>query len=474
MTTTSTPSVAGLDLDSLRSGFSGTILTAADGDAYDAARVAFNAMFDRRPAVIARAVSSADVAHAIGYACTNRLRIAVRGGGHSVAGYSTIEGGLLLDLGPMKGIEVDPFSRVVRVQPGVVWGELDRATQAHGLATTGGRMTTTGVAGFVLGSGSGWLERVHGLAADNLVSAELVTATGETITVDETANPELLWGLRGGGGNFGVVTEFTLRLHPVGPEIFGGMLLYPRTQAPEVLRRVRDYLREAPPEVFGGAIFMHAPPAPFVPAELRGAPALAVLAGYVGSVDDGAEALAPLKAIGDPVVDLIGPTTYVDLQAITDPGNPPGRRNYWRSELLTHAPDEALDALIACASQAPSPTSVVVLGRAGGAIGDVADDATALSGRSAEWQVHCYASWTDLDDARNIAWARASQEAIRPWTMTGIALNFVSDIDDTRIRSTFGAEKYARLAALKLRLDPDNIFSMNQNIPPGSAATSVI
>lgn len=474
MTSTSTSSIAALDLDPLRSGFSGTILTATDGETYDAARVVFNAMFDRRPAVIARAVSSADVAHAIGYGRANGLRIAVRGGGHSVAGYSSIEGGLLLDLGLMKGIEVDPVARVVRVQPGVVWGELDRATQAHRLATTGGRMTTTGVAGFVLGSGSGWLERLHGLAADNLVSAELVTAAGETITIDETASPELFWGLRGGGGNFGVVTEFTLRLHPVGPEISGGMLLYPRAHAPEVLRRVRDYLRDAPPEVFGGAIFMHAPPAPFVPTALRGAPALAVLAGYVGNVDDGAEALAPLKAIGDPAVDLIGPTTYLDLQGITDPGNPPGRRNYWRSELLPDAPDEALDALIACASQAPSPTSVVVLGRAGGAIGDVADDATALSGRSAEWQVHFYASWTDLEDARNIAWARTSEETLRPWTMTGIALNFVSDLDQARVRSTFGAEKYARLAALKLRWDPDNIFSMNQNIPPGAVATSVI
>lgn len=469
MNSISKPSVAELDLGPLRAGFQGTVLTGDDGEAYDIARFAYNAMFDRRPAVIARATSSDDVAHAIRYARAHGLSIAVRGGGHSVAGYSTIDGGLLLDLGPMKAIEVDPSARIARVQPGVVWGELDRATQAHGLATTGGRMTTTGVAGFVLGSGSGWLERVHGLAADNLISAELVTASGETITVNESTAPELLWGLRGGGGNFGVVTEFTLRLHSIGPEIYGGMLLYPRAQAPGVLRHVRDFLRDAPREVYGGAVFMHAPPAPFVPADLQGAPAVAVLAGYAGTVEDGAEALAALKAYGSPAVDLIGPTTYLDLQAITDPGNPPGRRNYWRSELLPDAPDESLDALIACASRAPSPTSVVVLGRAGGAVGDVAEDATALGGRSAQWQFHCYASWTDLDDAPNIAWARASGEALRPWTMSGIALNFVSDVDDDRIRTTFGVAKYERLVALKQRWDPDNVFSMNQNIPPGGA-----
>ena len=466
MTQTSSPSI-GLDLAPLRAGFAGEILTAADGAAYDDVRVAYNAMFDRRPAVIARASGSADVACAIGYARANGLTLAVRGGGHSVAGYSTIEGGLLLDLGPMKAIAVDPVARLVRVQPGVVWGELDRATQEHGLATTGGRMTTTGVAGFVLGSGSGWLERLFGLAADNLVAAELVTADGESVTVDEAGNQELLWGLRGGGGNFGVVTEFTLRLHPVGPDIYGGMLLYPRSQAPDVLRHFRDFLRDAPREVCGGAVFMHAPPAPFVPADLQGAPALAIAACYFGTLADGAEALAPLKSHGAPAVDLIGPTTYLEFQAITDAGNPPGRRNYWRSELLPDAPDEALDALIACASQAASPTSVVVLGRAGGAIGDVADDATALSGRSAEWQFHSYSAWTDLDDAPNIAWARATQEALQPWTMAGIALNFVSDIDETQVRSSFGADKYDRLVELKRRWDPENVFSMNQNIPPG-------
>jgi len=464
---TLTPSRSGLDLDPLRTDFAGQVLTAADGDEYDAVRVAFNAMFDRRPAVIARATTSADVAHAIAFARSTGLTIAVRGGGHSVAGYSTIEGGLLLDLSPMKGIEVDPTARLARVQPGVVWGELDRATQAHGLATTGGRMTTTGVAGFTLGSGSGWLERMYGTACDNLVAAEVTTAAGDIVTASETEHADLLWGLRGGGGNFGVVTEFTLRLHPVGPTAYGGMLMYPRAQAPEVIRHARDFFRDAPREVCGGVLLMHAPPAPFVPPELQGKPAVTVIGAHWGSVDEGAVALAPLKQYGDPI-DLMGPTTYLDFQAITDPGNPPGRRNYWRSELLPAAPDEAIDALIACAAQATSPTSVVILGRAGGAVDDVPDEATALGGRGAEWLFHCYANWGEPDDAPHIAWARSTGETMRPWTMAGMALNFMSEIDDRRVRATFGAEKYDRLVQLKRQWDPDNVFSMNQNIPPAT------
>lgn len=460
------PSRTGLDLGPLRDGFSGQVLTAGDGAAYDVARMAFNGMFDRRPAVIARATCTADVVHALGFARSAGLQIAVRGGGHSVAGYSTIEGGLLLDLGPMKGIDVDPGARMARVQPGVVWGEFDRATQAHGLATTGGRMTTTGVAGFSLGSGSGWLERLHGSACDNLLAAEVVTAAGAVVTASESENADLLWGLRGGGGNFGIVTEFTFRVHPVGPEAYGGLLMYPRSQAPEVLRHVRDFLQSAPREVCGGVLCMSAPPAPFVPPELRGAPVVTLLAAYWGDVESGAQALAPLKQL-TPAVDLMGPTTYLDIQAITDPGNPPGRRNHWRSELLLDATDELLDAFIACAAEATSPASNLILSRLGGAFGDVPEDATALGGRAAQWLFHCYAVWTEGDDSRHIAWARATEETLWPWTMAGMALNFMNDIDDARVRTTFGPAKYQRLVELKRCWDPDNVFAMNQNIPPG-------
>jgi len=454
------------DLGQLRAGFAGEILTPADGEPYDDARIVFNAMFDRRPAVIARATCDGDVLAALLFSNSSGLPIAIRAGGHSVAGFSAIDGGLLLDLRPMKDIEVDPVARRVRVGPGVTWGELDRATQEHGLATTGGRMTTTGVAGFVLGSGSGWLERMHGFACDNLVSARVITASGRILNASESENPELFWGLRGGGGNFGVVTEFELRLHPVGPTIYGGMLLHPRERAPELCRFFRDFMQSAPREVVGGLILMTAPPAPFVPAELQGRPAVSVVTAYFGDPGEGKTALAPLREFGGPPVDLVGPMGYLDLQAITDAGNPPGRRNYWTSDLLPDLTDEAIDALVDRADAATSPASVVILAPYGGAVADVPEDAVPIGGRSARWFYHCYGIWTDKDDARHIDWVRRTSEAIRPWTTAGMALNFFSRVGDNRVRAAFGDEKYSRLVALKDEYDPENLFRMNQNVRP--------
>jgi FAD/FMN-containing dehydrogenase len=418
------------------------------------------------PAVIARAATAGDVAAALAFARATGLRVAVRAGGHSVAGYSSIDGGLVIDLTRMKRIDIDAQTRRARVQPGVTAGEFDRAAQAHGLATTGGRMTTTGVAGFTLGSGSGWLERLHGPACDNLLSAQVVIADGRVITASETENPELLWGLRGGGGNFGVVTEFEFALHPVGPTIYGGMLLYPRDQAPEVCRNFRDFLRNAPREIHGGAILMTAPPAPFVPPDLQGRPAVAVFAMYFGDLADGPQALSGLHGFGNPAVDLIGPTPYLQIQALTDNGNPPGRRNYWRSEIIGDMSDEAIDALIACAASVTSPFSVVIMAPLGGAIGDVPENATALSGRSAKWMYHCYGSWQDTaDDERGIAWVRATGNVMHPWTAPGVPLNFNTEIDSARVQATFGT-KHQRLVALKDQYDPDNLFQRNQNIAP--------
>lgn len=453
-------------LDDLRRDFAGTILTPADGTAYDEARRVFNAIYDRRPRLVAQVRDESDVRAAISYGRRHDLEIAVRAGGHSVAGYSTVDDGLVIDLRRLRRIEVDPVRRTARVGAGVVWGELDRATQEHGLATTGGRMTTTGVAGFTLGSGSGWLERLHGLACDNLLSARLVTADGRTLTASASQNADLFWGLRGGGGNFGVVTEFEFRLHPVGPTIFGGLVMHPRSRAPDVGRLMRDLMSEAPRELCGGLILMTAPPAPFVPPDLRGRPVVTLMVAYFGPVEEGARTLAPLREYADPPVDTLGPIGYAQFQSLTDPGNPPGRRNYWRSGLLADLTDEAIDAFVACAAGATSPFSVAVLGRSGGAVSDVAEDATAIGGRSAPWLYHCYGSWTDADDGRHISWVRSTEQVMRPWTARGMALNFFSSVDNDLVRDTFGAAKYRRLAALKRTYDPENVFRRNQNIPP--------
>jgi FAD/FMN-containing dehydrogenase len=455
-----------IDLTALRSRFGGELLTADDGARYDTVRAVFNAMFDRRPALIARASSAADVIAALAFARARGLPIAVRGGGHSVAGYSSIDDGVLIDLGAMKAIRVDPEAQRVRVQAGANWGEIDRETQAFGLATTGGRVTGTGVAGFTLGSGSGWLERLHGLACDNLLSAEIVTADGRLLTASATENEDLFWGLRGGGGNFGIVTEFEFRLHPVGPIVLGGLILHPRDKAPEVYRFYREFMKDAPPEVGGGLVLMHAPPAPFVPPAMQGRPAVAIVAAYFGPLDRGAEVLAPLRAFGAPPVDIVQPMPYVALQSMLDGGNPSGRRNYWRSENLATLSDEAIDALIACAATATSPFSVLILQAVGGAIAAVPEDATPLGGRSAPWQYHCYGIWNDSDDGRHIAWVRATEQALRPWASGRMSLNFISEANDERVRASFGAEKYRRLVALKDKYDPSNVFRMNQNVPP--------
>ncbi len=377
--------------------FSGELLIAADGEPYDAARAVYNAMFDRRPGLIARPRSAADVATLLTFARAKDLTVAVRGGGHSVAGYSSIEGGLLIDLAAMKAIRVDPGARRVRVQGG--------------------------------------------------------------------AN----WGLRGGGGNFGIVTEFEFRLHPVGPMILGGLILHARDKAPEVCRFYREFMKAAPPEVSGGVVLAHAPPAPFVPPGMQGKPAVAIIAAYFGPLEPGAEVLAPLKAFGAPPVDVVQPMPYLALQSMLDAGNPSGRRNYWQSENLRDLSDEAIDALIACGATATSPFSVLILQPGGGALAAVPEGETAAGGRSAFWQYHCYGMWEGGDDdARHIAWVRSTQEALRPWTMSGISTNFVTEVDADRVRSSFSAETYRKLVALKDKYDPTNLLRMNQNIRPSA------
>ncbi|HLT68683.1 MAG TPA: FAD-binding oxidoreductase [Acidimicrobiales bacterium] len=431
---------------------------------YDEARTLFNAMIDKRPAVIARCATPEDVTDALDLARREGDEVAVRAGGHSVAGLSTNDGGLVIDVRPMTGVEVDPAARQARVGAGVTWGELDRAAQDHGLATTGGRVSTTGVAGFTLGGGSGWLERSCGLACDNLVSVDLVTADGRHVTASEDENPELFWGLHGGGGNFGVATSFVFRMHRVGPVVTAGLLLWPGEAAPDVARLFRDIAQTGPDELGSGLVFLTGPPEEPVPPHLRGRDLVAVALLWHGDVDDGAEAVAPFRSLS-PEVDLVGPMPYAEFQCMID--DPPGMRNHWSAEYHDDLPDAALDVLVRSGGERQSPLAQQILFPWGGAVARVPDDATPMSNRSVRWVSHPFAVWEDpADDDRNIEWARAFRRDIAPYASGGVYLNFVGDEGEDRVRAAFGEEKYRRLAALKGDWDPGNVFRGNQNIRP--------
>ena len=448
-------------------GFCGELIRRGDAR-YEEARAVFNAMIDRHPALIARCAGVADVIAAVNFARENELVVAVRGGGHSVPGYAVCEGGIVIDLSPMKGIWVDPDTRTARAQAGVTWGEFDRETQQFGLATTGGRVTHTGIAGLTLGSGSGWLERKLGLTFDNLISADIVTADGEFLKASESENEDLFWGLRGGGGNFGVVTSFEYRLHPVGPIVLGGMLLHPFSKAGELLRFWRDYLEEAPDELGGAAAFVTAPPAPFVPEHMKGKLAAALIVFYAGSPEEGEEWVRPLKEFGPPEVDLVEPMPYTAVQTLLDPANPPGRNNYWKAEHLDELSDEAIDAMVVHAAKIASPFTILVILPMGGAISDVGEDETAIGGRDASCGVHAISMWENpAESETHIGWAREFMQAMEPFTIPGIPLNFTSDQTEEKVKASFGSEKkYERLVALKNEYDPTNLLHLNQNIKP--------
>lgn len=446
--------------------FRGELIRSRD-DGYDAARAVFNGMIDRRPELIARCTGVADVMAAVGFACEHGLPVAVRGGGHSVPGYAVCDGGVVIDLFPMKGVWVDPEARTVRAQAGLFWGELDRETQAFGLAVTGGRYSNTGIAGLTLGGGSGWLERKIGFTVDNLISADVVTADGRLVRASEEENEDLFWGLRGGGGNFGIVTSFEYRLHPIGPIVLGGMLMYPMDQAREVLCFYRDFIAQAPDELGGGCAFVTAPPEPFVPEHLRGAQILAIVVCYAGPVRDGEGAIRPLKEFGAPAVDMVGPMPYTVLQSMTDAGTPSGMQNYWKAGFLDELPDEAIDTFVEHAQKVTSPLTQVHLLPMGGAISRVADGETPLALRDAAFNFHAIGMWADpAEQAEHIRWARELEAAMLPWTTERIYLNFIGDEGEERVRSAFDPETYSRLVALKDKYDPTNMFCLNQNIKP--------
>jgi FAD/FMN-containing dehydrogenase len=439
-------------------------LVRAGDSRYDAARSIFNGMIDKRPAVIARCASAADVIEALQLARADHLDVAVRAGGHSVAGLCLNDGGLVIDVRPMKQITVDARSRQVRVGAGVTWGEFDRATQEHGLATTGGRVSTTGVAGLTLGGGSGWAERAFGLACDNLVSVDLVTADGREAAASEDDNPDLFWALHGGGGNFGVATSFVFGLHELGPLVTAGLLIWPGDAGPEVARAYRDYAYGAPDQLGSGLFLLTGPPEQFVPAALQGTTVAVIAALWAGDVAEGAEAMAPLRAL-EPQVDLVGPMPYAEFQCMID--DPPGRHNYWSAEYLDDLPGEALDVFVTYGFERPSPFTQPVLMPWGGAVARAGDDATPLTKRNASWIMHPFAMWEDpADSATNIEWVKAFRRDIAPYASGGIYLNYIGVEGEDRVRAAYGEEKLRRLAAIKGEWDPANLFTGNQNIKP--------
>jgi FAD/FMN-containing dehydrogenase len=453
-----------------KSGFHGEVVVPTDSR-YDVLREVWNAMVDAYPLAIARCTSAADVAAAIACARDRRLPLSVRGGGHSVAGHAVCDGGVMIDLRPMNAIEVDAETRTCRAEPGLTWGDFDAATQEHGLAATGGRMSTTGIAGLTLGGGSGWIERKFGYAADNLLSVEIVTADGSVVAASRRENPDLFWAVRGGGGNFGVVTSFEFVLHPLGPMVLGGLLLYPAEAAADVLRNYRDVMADAPDGVGGAVDLASAPPEEFIPEPLRGAPMAGVAVVYAGPVEEGEEALRPLREFGPPALELVEPMPYTSFQRlVVDPASPPGQRNYFTSDYLSGLPDEAIEVMCHHHLTRTSPLTEIIVLPGGGAAARCPDDALAAVQRRAPFNYIVHTKWADpAEDARHIEWSRGVRSALEPFATGGVYLNFIGEEGEDRVRSAYGADAYARLQALKDRYDPDNLFRRNQNIKPSGA-----
>lgn len=439
-------------------------------DGYDEARAVWNGMIDRRPALIARCADVADVIGAVNFARDNHLLVSVRGGGHNVAGLATCDGGLVIDLSPMKDIQVDPQARVARAQGGVQWGELDRATQAHGLATAGGVVSDTGIAGLTLGGGLGWLRNKYGLSCDNLVAVEVVTADGRLLRASDGENADLFWGVRGGGGNFGVMTTFEYRLHPLGPEIMFCLVFHQGDRAVDGLRFFRQYTSTAPDEVGVIAILGIIPPGTAAfPSEIHGLPYVAFGAAYAGPADEGERVLWPLRDFSTPIFDASRRMPYVEAQRVLDEDYPAHElRYYWKSLNLLELSDEAIDRIVDHARRQPSPLSTTDVWHLGGAIRRVGEEAMAFSGRSVPYLLNPEANWADpRDDQANIGWARQFVEAMQPFSDGSRYLNFPGFLEEGEktMRATFGA-KYQRLVALKNKYDPTNLFRLNQNVKP--------
>lgn len=447
----------------------GRLIRPGDRD-YDEARSIWNEMIDRKPAIIARCLTSNDVVGMVKFVAKHRLRFSVRSGGHNIAGNAICDDGVVIDLSQMKDVEIDHQQRRARVQPGANWGDFDAAAQVWGLATPGGIVSTTGTAGFTLGGGFGHLTRKHGYTVDNLLGVEIVTADGRLLRADDEQNSDLFWAIRGGGGNFGIVTSFEYRLHPVGPELLAGMVLYPMTEAASILKRYRDYMANAPEELGTLVALRIAPPAPFLPTEIHGEPVVIVVASYFGPLDEAQRAVAPLRELGTPLVDLLRTMPYTAHQKIFDAGQPPGRQQYWKSDYFSNLTDETIDTVVSWIDSITSPLSVVLLIPLDGAGNRVDVTATAYAHRSATYAINVSSQWIDAAESqRHIEWTRNFWQALRMHGPVGTYGNFLTgDEGEDRMREAYGPN-YERLADIKQRYDPDNLFRLNWNIRPREA-----
>jgi FAD/FMN-containing dehydrogenase len=430
---------------------------------YEEACTLFNAAIERAPALVVRCASTADVAAAIAHARERGLPLAVRGGGHSAAGRSLCDGGIVLDVRGLNEIDIDPDARTARVGGGALTGQLDRAAQEHGLATTTGRVSTTGISGFTLGGGSGWLERRFGFAVDNVLAAELVTADGELVSADEQNNPDLFWALRGGGGNFGVVTSLTFRLHPVGP-VTAGLLLYDGERGPEVLRHLRDVMEMAPEELAVAFAYFHGPAEDGVPEELHGRLTASVWICHSGSLESAESDLRPLREFGPPAADMVEPTTFADWNSSMD--DPAGYRNYFTAQHVDELTDPAIDLVHERSLGLPAGPGWTLLVCWGGAV-TRPPSSTPITHREARWVVHPGAFWSDpADDRAAIEWARGFRDDLREFSSGGVWLNWIGDEGEGRVKEAFGSENHARLRSIKAAYDPENLFAGNHNVEP--------
>ena len=449
-------------------GFRGRIFAPGD-HGYDDARRVWNGAIDRKPALVAHCVDRTDIVAALRHARERDLVVSVRGGGHGVAGHAVNDGGLVIDLGAMKGVQVDPQRRVASVEPGVLWGELDAATQAFRLATTGGIVSHTGVAGLTLGGGLGWLMRKYATSADNLTAADVVTADCRHVRATAHDDAELLWGLRGGGGNFGIVSRFEFALHEIGTTVLAGPIVWPMEDAPRVMRFYRDFVREAPDALTTIVQYRTIPPFPAFPPQFHGRKALQIGATWAGPLAEGERALEPLRAYGEPLFDLLSPRPYLAQQSSNDKAVPHGWHYYWKSAEVPDLEDDAIDVLTERSLAMRSPRSFTVIFQLGGAIARIGENDAAYSHRSARFNININAVWLPGEPVGEIetAWARDVFERLDA-DQHAVYVNFLMDEGQERVRQAYGAAKYERLVALKARFDPDNVFRMNQNIAPAA------